>query len=56
MGRESNGQHENNSPKDEESNGRHENNLPRVGQYKNNSPKPISATRITRQRDGRMES
>ena len=44
MGGELNGQHKNNSPKDGESNSKHE----------NNSPK--GSTRITRQRDGWVES
>ena len=29
---------------------------PRVGEYKNNSPEGWEAQKITRQRDGRMES
>ena len=46
MGGELNGQHENNSPKDGESNNKHE----------NNSPKGCTVQKITRQRDGWVES
>ena len=46
IGAELYGRHENNSPKDGELNGRHG----------NNSPQGMDDTKITRQRDGRMES
>ena len=46
MGAELNGQHKNNSPKDGKSNRKHE----------NNSPKGWTVQKITRKRDGWVES
>ena len=46
MGGELNGHHENNSPKDGESDSQHE----------NNSPKGCTTQKITRKRDGWVES
>ena len=48
MDRELNSQHENNSPKDGESNSKYENNWPK--------PQGFDSTKITRQRDGWVES
>ena len=60
MGGQLNGRHKNNSTKDGESNSKHENNSTKDGEsnskHENKLDQWLDSAKITRQRDGRMES